>query len=114
MNKNSYFGLDGDGYPTEAMLDQVKTYPISNTQDCVELLAAIRPYWRYSDCGYWTRPSRTTYEISTGGWSGNESIVAALESNLMFWSLFWYQSRRGGHYIFQPVGATEENDHTES
>lgn len=41
------------------------------------------------------------YTFSTGGWSGNEDLIRAMEQNWMIWSLTWVQSRRGGHYIFE-------------
>lgn len=37
---------------------------------------------------------------STGGWSGNESIIGAMQKNRMVWNFLWEQSRRGGHYVF--------------
>jgi hypothetical protein len=50
----------------------------------------------------WDKGSQVyRYNISTGGWSGNESIIGALQSNSLLWALTWVQSRRGGHYIFE-------------
>lgn len=92
--------LDDDGYPTDAFLDYLRTYPINGRAACKALLSAVRPAWQYADCGYWTE-NGDDYGISTGGWSGNESIIAALEQNFLFWSLCWWSSRRGGHYAFK-------------
>ena len=65
------------------------------------LMKYIKDLWQYD---YWTEmkgENEIVYKISTGGWSGNEEIIEALKSNIIFWSMCWYQSRRGGHYIFK-------------
>lgn len=40
-------------------------------------------------------------EFHTFGWSGNEDIIEALQSNPMFFTLYWQKSYRGGHYYFR-------------
>lgn len=103
MQKNFIAELDDDGYPTDETLDAIRQYPILCAADCEDLLTLIEPIWTFknyiskdSDTGLWT--------VSTGGWSGNESIISALEENALFWTLYWIQSRRGGHYIFGDLG----------
>ena len=98
---NMELELDDDGYPTDNTLDIISNYPIKSKADCKELLESIYEIWTYKD--YWHQtfiPEDNRYIISTGGWSGNESIIQALEDNTMFWVLCWYSSRRGGHYEF--------------
>ena len=90
------FGFDADSYPTDAMLKAIEAWP--PVAGFAGLLAAIQPYWRYPD--YWEQEGRN-YSISTGGWSGNEDIIGALQANHMFWACCWYSSRRGGHYEFR-------------
>lgn len=41
-----------------------------------------------------------TWEVATGGWSDNETVVGELEQNRMFWALNWKSSKRGGYYEF--------------
>lgn len=87
--------MDADGYPDEAELQRIREWP---HQDCADLLAFVRSLW----WGKWGwRQNGYRYRISTGGWSGNESLIAAMEDNDMFWMLTWRSSRRGGYYVFE-------------
>ena len=55
------------------------------------------------------------YDISTAGWSDNETIIDALMSNFWIRSLCWFQSNRGGRYIFYRKLTQEEmNSRTEA
>jgi hypothetical protein len=104
--------LDKDGYPTEETLDKIEHWPISNAKDAEELMTFVSEIWWPGDGYGWMRSAhrhreykggtlRRYYKISTGGWSGNESLICAMEENRMFWMLTWLSSRRGGHYEFR-------------
>jgi len=99
--------LDDDGYPTDAALDAIKLWHFSDARGWFKFIEGL---WskRY---GRWTEKQMprswasskmdTVYDIATGGWSGCEDIIRAMqENNHMLWTLNWYQSTRGGHYIF--------------
>ena len=100
-------------YPTEEDLVRIETWPVDPpiTQAATEWLAFIQSIWWAGDWG-WADPERLrrtegdyrqevmVYRSSTGGWSGNESIIASMHKNVL-WSLFWESSRRGGHYEFR-------------
>jgi hypothetical protein len=88
-----------DGYPTEESLKTIADAKVGSYADCVDLLQAVRAIWHLADHGYWTQTGGV-YMVSTAGWSGNESIVNALQQNHMFWGLCWESHRRGGHYTF--------------
>lgn len=104
--------LDSDGYPTEETLRMIAEWPWGDYKGLIEFVSGI---WEYSDCGYgWQEIGKEdmfyglllgqekehTYTVSTAGWSGNESIVCALQDNYLFWGMCWFASRRGGHYCF--------------
>lgn len=104
--------LDEDGYPTDFALERIRSWEY--TEGWNELFEFIKPLWAYSDMEWWSEEHDVTtiecgekvavenvFYISTVGWSGNESIIRALESNKLFWWDCWYQHRRGGHYIFR-------------
>lgn len=90
---------NANGYPTDEILNQIEQFELgTHFENLIEYLQLIKSNW-------WTPEWR--YDIETGilqlstfGWSGNEDIIRAMQKNLMFWSVFWYESKRGGHYKF--------------
>lgn len=96
---------DQDGYPTDEELDRILKWP---DDDPLGWFAFIKTCWWSADWG-WTefdgtddfeRPIRV-YQISTGGWSGNESILESMKKHFVLWSWSWQNHRRGGHYTFE-------------
>ena len=87
--------LDAEGYPTEETLMAIRRW---DPNDFYGLINFIRPIW-WASFGW--REKGAYLMISTGGWSGNEDIVIALQSNRIWWTLYWELSKRGGHYIFK-------------
>jgi len=88
-------GLDVNGYPTDGTLEKNRTWPL---QDFKGLLTFVGELWHNIE--YWKISGREV-EAHTGGWSGNESLIMALEKNRMFWSCCWQSSKRDGYYKFE-------------
>jgi hypothetical protein len=86
---------DSSGYHTEEVLAQITNYDLKNgARGMVDLITSL---WHWGDNQYsW---DGHTLELHTGGWSGNEDIISALEPTL-FWMVYWRKSERGGHYYF--------------
>jgi len=104
--------LDDDGYPTEAALDVVKLWHWNDAKGWFKFIESIWHLrslcWKEAEQDHeWNEFEQYKdkmvhrYYISTAGWSGNESIIGAMQDNGMMWHLTWVQSRRGGHYIFE-------------
>jgi hypothetical protein len=102
-------------YPSDTALDLIEHWDLIEGDDgshekLYKLLDFVRDLWEYPDrftMGrlrphdlFKDKKVRTLY-LSTGGWSGNESIIGALERNYLFWAMFWYRSQTGGHYWFK-------------
>ena len=96
--------FDDEGYPTDETLDTIRTWPFG---DFTGLMRFCAKAW--SDYG-WFEPhkvrfddpleSTVTWACATGGWSGNESIIGALQDNFGFWMACWSCHARGGYYEF--------------
>jgi hypothetical protein len=99
--------LDDEGYPTDEFLEQIEKFDLFKNdlmhENAHELIDTLEEVWYFGDWGFKKRRSykgKFILELHTGGWSGNESIIKALNKTF-FWSLYWVQSRRGGHYLFK-------------
>ena len=106
--------VDEDGYPTADALWCVMHWPWN---DSVGWLEFIKSIWWMPDWGWHEKTAADfdgndvfQYHISTGGWSGNESIIEYMQKNHMLWHLTWVQSRRGGHYIFEKKVFEDESE----
>lgn len=91
--------LDDDGYPTEEALQRIRTW--TSDRKFSALMEYVKSIWRYDSWDETTEEEKKVYHISTMGWSGNESIISALQDNLFFWHVCWFSSQRGGHYVFK-------------
>jgi hypothetical protein len=92
--------LDVDGYPTEEALDKIAKWSYNDPKGWFEFIKEI---WWMRDWGWHENKSDkgVEYNISTGGWSGSESLIRAMMDNHILWTCTWVQSRKGGHYIFE-------------
>jgi hypothetical protein len=100
-----------DDYPEAEDLGRIESWPYVNLP---ALMAFVSDIW--SDYGFFERTASKIKHnginedrmddgrrwcCATGGWSGNEEIIAALERNTMFWALCWAASLRGGYFEFE-------------
>ena len=97
--------LDEDWYPTEDCLRAIELWDWNDSKGWFSFIKSV---WYMASWG-WREGSMVThdgfynkmvyqYDISTAGWSGNESIIQAMKKNHMLWNECWVMSRRGGHY----------------
>lgn len=108
---------DDDGYPTEDALLAIELWDWEYNGGSRGWFQFIRSIWSYNywyegweDHEYRENTKVYSYAISTAGWSGNESIIHAMQRNKhMLWSMNWVSSRRGGHYTFELMTMFEDN-----
>lgn len=110
--------LADNGYPSDAELERIKEWPVEHMRDLRYLMEYVKTRWNWPDWG-WSEEdveehgqAVREYRISTGGWSGNESLIAALESNTMFSIIAPWSWRRGGHYVYRISYDKEATDAT--
>lgn len=87
-------------YPTKRQLAIIENWSFQE-KGRRELLDYLKKWWWYPQFNFCVSGTRIiTLTLHTGGWSGNEAIIEALQ-NSEFWLFYWRESRRGGHYIFK-------------
>lgn len=87
--------MDEDGYPEEDELKLIKEWP---WKDGRALFDFIKERWHWDN---YMVIDGNAVSMSTGGWSGNEALIYALQENQMVQALYWVSSRRGGHYEYE-------------
>lgn len=93
--------LDENGYPDEASLKEIKEWDILK-QGVQGLLDLVEENTNLVDFSFSITGKRVLrFEYHTGGWSGNEDVIGALRENMLFFSMYWEKSTRGGHYYFR-------------
>ena len=106
--------LDEDGYPTEYALELVENWHWGDVRGWFDFIKSV---WWMPDWGWHEHDAEDEFfagryvhriNISTAGWSGNESLIHAMQKNNILWITTWVQSRRGGHYIFEFDAKTPE------
>ena len=100
---------DIDGYPTKRELEPIKIWDITE-QGLDGFVELIRAAWNhnYGRFTITSEPDELDPEkqvkfliLATGGWSGNESVMEAIDDNKWFNFYCWEESRRGGYYKFK-------------
>ena len=100
--------LDEDGYPTDEALARLRNWKIRDWSEIADWLAFARSLWRYPD--YWSdADANGEMKVATGGWSGNESVIDAMQENRICWSWSWVESRTGGGYVMKHHDITNQN-----
>lgn len=90
--------LDPNGYPTEETLEKIRTW----SDNWESLLDLCKEIWHYPEFFHkFEYEKAILYSTATGGWSGNEDIICALQENLPFWEDCWQAGKRGGIFEFE-------------
>lgn len=97
--------LDEDGYPTDAALERIEKWPVED--NVIGLLDFVASLWHWPNCVWkeekeheWKKETVTHICFATGGWSGNESLIDALNANFLG-NVKWVMSKRGGYHEYE-------------
>lgn len=109
--------FDKHGYPTDATVEALANWsvepPGSVAEHIDEALDFLTAAWNdayglirhdlteHEAALIRAEPGRRYVALATGGWSGNECLIGALERNLVVWSFCWRLSAIGGLYILR-------------
>lgn len=93
------------GYPTDETLEAIKLWEPRDLQGLMDFIGNyFCHYGRITEKNFTDEFSQETFpifELATGGWSGNESIIQYMKLNFCLWALHWESSHRGGLFRFR-------------
>lgn len=97
--------LGASPYPSDRELRRIARWPaIGEEGGLKELFSYVEKRWSL-DYGKWehvtNEDSDPALRLVTGGWSGNEELIGALQQNIVAWGMTWQSSTRGGLHIFE-------------
>lgn len=99
--------FDSDGYPSDKTLEYISQWPVSSRSGLRALFDFIQEALNLDYGSFSVEDEKV--RIVTGGWSGNESVIGALQQNYTFWGLCWESSHRGGlHWFYSPSAGVVE------
>jgi hypothetical protein len=81
--------------PTPETLHRIRHWP---QPDVAGLATYVEAAWN-TEYGFLRRRGGKLI-LATGGWSGNEELIRALQENRFFWMSAWESSERGGRHVF--------------
>jgi len=82
-------------YPSDETLSRIKSWQWDDPRGLLEFLTAE---WR--EYGRAWRGEDKEWIFATGGWSGNEELIAAFRENWLLWFRLWVSEHRGGKWTF--------------
>jgi hypothetical protein len=93
-------------YPDDNELDTIKNWKVTDIASFHFLMGYIETLWHWN--GLFKFEDKK-YTLITGGWSGNESIIGAMQENIMLWMMYWESSYRGGKHVFCDINTSLDN-----
>jgi hypothetical protein len=99
-----------DDYPSDEDLARIKAWSHVDLAGALDFVASI---WHWPEFGVSRelKPHERFVvhadegdkylRLSTGGWSGNEDIIEAMQENTLLTVMTWRLSTRGGLHIFK-------------
>ena len=100
-------------YPTRAQLKAIRT----GTGTFRDLWLLVTELWHWPEWGVKQGAIGDIdyLELHTGGWSGNEAIMDAIEKSKSLFFFFYHTKwERGGHYYFEVPLALWDTNPTEN
>lgn len=87
--------LDSDGYPTNEALKKLSSWTRLDMEGALDFAKEL---WCWPD---YVMKEDNEYSFMTGGHSGNEAIISALNKNVSLHATCWMRSERGGKHVYK-------------